>query len=177
MPRRVAISPAVVDTSCLICLLHLDLLPKLVLRYDTIYIPRYVWGEVGRKGKSRHRLQRLLSEYPFLKKCHVINEVDARLLYDSELNVLAPIDRGEAEAIIQARERGVSEVLMDEGVDRIIAQRHNLKVKGTLGLLKEFNQMGIVDEIKPLVEKLRKDLNFRISPKLLKQILIEVGEG
>lgn len=177
MPRFRRVVPGVViDSSCLRCLLHLNLLLKLVLRYNAVYIPRHVWQEVSRAGRTRYQLRRLLKIYTFLKKYSVINEIDARIPYDRNLNPLAPVDRGEAEVVVQARELGISEVLIDDAAGRKIAQKHSLNVKGVLGLLKGFRQNGIIGEVRPLMEKLRKDISFRIDAKFLKRESEAIGE-
>jgi predicted nucleic acid-binding protein len=120
-------------------------------------------------------LQELVNEYDvLLKVCDVGNQYDAQLLYDRFLNSESPIDRGEAEVIIQARERGVLEVLIDDKEGRKIATRHTLTVRGTLGVLIEFKKLDIVKEIKPLVETLGSKL--RISSKLLREELEKIRE-
>jgi hypothetical protein len=49
---------AVVDSSPLINLVHLELADTLHLYFDTIYVPRMVHGEVNRKSRFRYRLNR-----------------------------------------------------------------------------------------------------------------------
>ncbi|MBC7910369.1 MAG: DUF3368 domain-containing protein [Pyrinomonadaceae bacterium] len=184
MPRsRFQKSFAVIDASCLICLLHLkDLLPQpdflqaLSLRYQTVYIPRYVQEEVRRKGRIRHRLLDVIQRYPILEICNVESEYDAQLLYDHHRNPRAPIDRGEAEVITQARERRVFEVLIDDRKARATAEELNLIVKGTAKLLVEFETIGIIEKAKPLIEMLRKAGKLRLSEKLFKEILKQAGE-
>lgn len=184
MPRsRFTKAVATIDASCLGCLLHLDLsfpdlnlFRALSLRYHTIHIPQHVWNEVSRKGRRRYTLQRLLQHHPFLKKCNVTDEYSAQLLYDRNRNPRAPIDRGEAEAIIQAREIGASEILIDDLDARKYAEAHSLNLRGTLGLLKELKRTGIIPEVKSLIEKCRTDIGFRLWDKLLKEVLSEVGE-
>ena len=182
MGRHRAASAAVIDSSCLICLLHLDtsldlqLIRSLVVRYEAVYIPAYVLEEVGRKGKTRHGLQRLLQRYSFLKRCTVGDEYTARLLYDLRLSPEARIHRGEAEVITQARELMVEEVLMDDRRGRRIAQRHGLRVRGILSLLKDFKRIDIIPAVRPLIQKLRDDGKCRMTATLLKQELEEIGE-
>jgi predicted nucleic acid-binding protein len=178
MPQsKKGLSAIVIDTSCLLYLWHLDLLPKLVIRYYPIYIPRHVLEEARRKGRSKQRLQRLLRDNPFLSECDVIDEYAAQLLYDRYRNPRARIDRGEAEVIIQARERGVATVLIDDLRGRKIAQQHNLNVRGILGLLKEFKKINYVEEVRPLIEKIRKKpFHYWIGEELLKKELKEIGE-
>jgi hypothetical protein len=174
---RVGKIAVVIDASCLIYLWYLDVLPRLVVRYYPIHIPRYVLEEVRRKGRSKRRLQELIRHNPFLKICDVNNEYDVQLLYDHSRNPLAAIDRGEAEVIIQARELNISEVLIDDRKGRTVARQHSLNPRGVLGILKEFKRIGYIAEIRPLIEMIRKKpLNYRISEKLLKQELKEIGE-
>jgi len=174
--RGVPRSGAVIDASVLVFLLHLDLLPNLVIRYDVIYVPRYVLDEVARKGRARYRLRSVLKKYSFFEKCSVSDDISVRLLSDRALNPDARIDRGEAEAIVQARERKVGEVLIDEKKGRLIAERHSLSAHGLLGILKEFKRNGLIDEVRPLIAKLKRDLAYRIDERLLKKELAEIGE-
>lgn len=179
MPRsRFKKSFAVIDASCLICLLHLNdsilelnFIQALSLRYDVIYIPRYVLNEVRRKGRIKHKLQELIQDSPILQICNVENEYDAQLLYDRHRNPYAPIDRGEAEVITQARERRIFEVLIDERKGRIKAEELNLIVRGTARLLIEFETSGIIERAQPLIEMLRKAGKLRLKEKLFKEIL------
>ena len=167
----------VLDTSCLLCLLHLDLLPKLILRYSAVYLPIHLLHEARRRGKSRYPLKSVLKSYPFLKRCKVGDEHEARLLYDPHLEPDIPIHQGEAEVIIQARERQAAEVIIDDSDGREVATRHSLNVRGTVRLLIELRRAEIIrQEIRPLVEKCRTDLGFRISDDVLDQILKEIGE-
>lgn len=169
-------SSVVIDSSCFIHLERLGLLTQLVIRYEPVYIPRYVFEEVGRKGKRKHSLKLLLRQYPFLKICRIEDPYSVQLLSDRNLNPQAPIDRGEAEAIIQAQERGISEVLIDDRKGRGFAEKHSLQVKGTLGILMEFKRIGFVPEIKPLIDQLRQSRTFPISKKLIQAALREMNE-
>lgn len=184
MPRsRFVKLKAVIDTSCLRCLLLLDLsFPQynlfraLFLRYYSVHIPRHVVNEISRKGRKRGQLNRVLQQYPSLMKCNVLDQYAAQLLYDRKRNPGATIDRGEAEAIIQAREIGAAEVLIDERQGTKIAQAHSLSVKGVLGLIKEFKLNGIIPEAKPLFEECRRH-GFWIADELFNRILEEIGEN
>ena len=181
-PGRFVKSKAVIDSSCLVCLVLLDLsFPQyklfraLHLRYYAIYIPQHVWNEVSRRGRRRGRLHQLVQHYPFLQRCDVKNDYDAQLLYDRRRNPRAPIDRGEAEAIIQARERGLSEVLIDERKGTRIAQAHSLNTRGIVGLIKEFRLNGLIESAKPLFEECRRN-RFWLNERLVTQVLKDLGE-
>jgi predicted nucleic acid-binding protein len=102
----------------------------------------------------------------------------ARLLYDRKMNPRAPIHRGEAEAIVQASERGSSDVLIDERAGTRIAQQHSLNVKSTLELLKDFKLMGVIPKMEPLITHLRSTgRSFWLSDSVVKRALEDVGEG
>ena len=173
---------AVADTSCLIQLWKLGLLQKLVLQYNIIYIPKYVKEEFQRKGKIKRRFYEFLQEYDsFLKICEIGSFYDVQLLYDKRLNPNARIDRGEAEVIIQARERGISEVLIDDKKGRDMAKTHTLNVKGTLGILKELKQTGVIEKITPLLLRIGSNenkilKNLQVSSKLFLDFLKECNE-
>lgn len=177
---------AVIDASCLICLLHLsqslpnaDFITALALRYQAVYIPRYVMEEVRRKGRIRHRIRELVRRYPVLEICDINNRYDAQLLYDRRLNPEARIHRGEAEVIMQARERGVTEVLIDDRKGREMAERHTLVPKGTAKLLIEFKRIGVrgAEEVEPLIRLLLNLGKLQLREDVLDKLLAEAGES
>lgn len=178
MPRRRRTgATAVIDTSCLLNLLHLKLVSKTVLRYDIVYIPQYVLDEVTERWHHPDELRKLLRHYTFLKPCSVGDKERARLLYDRKRNPRAPIHRGEAEAIVQASERRASDVLIDERAGARIAQQHSLNVKSTLELLKDFKRTGVILKMKPLIAHLRSaERSFWLSDSVVKRALEEVDE-
>ena len=138
--------------------------------------------EVGRKGKSKNRLKEPLENYyPFLQICDVGNPFDAQLLYDRQRNPEAAVDRGESEVIIQARERGVSNVLIDDRKGRKMAVAHTLSVKGTLGILIELKRIGLIESASPLLLQIGNTKNkilkrLQVSPELFSNFLKECDE-
>jgi len=174
--RRMAAGTAVIDTSCLLNLLSLNLLAKAVLRYGVIYVPQHVLAEVNARWHDPDGLRRLLKHHTFLRKCSIGDENRVKLLYDRRTNPRAPIHRGEAEAIVQASERRASEVLIDERAGTKIAQQHSLNVNSTLGLLLDFKRMGIIPKLEPQIKHLRRT-NFWLSDSVVKRTLEEAGEG
>lgn len=184
MPRsRFQKSEAVIDASCLLCMLALnrafpgyDLLNALSLRYYSVHIPQHVWNEVSRKGRTRRSLKRVIAKYPFFQRCSVGSQHDAKLLYDRQTNPRARIDRGEAETIIQARERGISEVLIDERRGTMMALAHNLNPRGIVGIIREFKLNDIIPEARPLFDACRQN-RFWLSDKLIEEVLRETGES
>ncbi len=66
-------------------------------------------------------------------------------------------------------------VLLDDKDARKIARSFGLRVTGTLGLLLLARRKGLISQIAPYVEELRRN-GFRISEGVVKRVLKEAGE-
>ena len=75
------------------------------------------------------------------------------------------IDGGEAETIVLAEELNVDAVLIDDLKARKIANLRGLNVIGTIGVLLNAKDKGLISEVKPLLEALTKR-KIRISKEL-----------
>lgn len=153
---------AVVDSSPLINLVHLQLAEALQFYFDRIYVPRMVHTEVNRKSKFRHRLRKLYSKGIF-KRCLVVELVSVRLLDE--------LEEGEAEALVQASERGAAVFIGDDKDAREMSERRGLRPVGTVRLLARMHLEGLAGETKSLVRKLRQDLNCRISDQVVRDAI------
>ncbi|MFZ4589203.1 MAG: DUF3368 domain-containing protein [Terrimicrobiaceae bacterium] len=60
---------------------------------------------------------------------------------------------------------------MDERAGRAVARQMGLKTLGVLGLLVEAKRRGLVPSLEPLIDRLRREAGFWISPQLEKSIL------
>jgi uncharacterized protein len=154
---------AVIDTSPLIHLAHLNLASDLSLFFDRVYVPRAVQEELNRKGRFRYRLNKLYKT-GFFARCAVADPYNVRLLR-------AELDRGEAEALIQAQEKQALFFIGDERRARAIALRMGRKTVGTMRLLARLNLEGRAPELRSLVQTLRRDLEFRVSEEIIQQAL------
>ena len=85
--------------------------------------------------------------------------------------ILGPLDAGESEAITLAEEVHADLVLMDEQAGRQEAARRGLRVAGTLSVLDEAEQAGLVD-FDEAVAELQKT-SFRISQPVLLEIKLK----
>lgn len=183
MPRsQFEKSQAVIDSSCLRCMLTLNrafpdyrLFNALSLRYYSVHIPQHVWNEIGRRGRKKGTLKQLVKRHPVFKRCDVGSQHEAQLLYDRQTNPTAPIDRGEAETIIQARELEISEVLIDERKGTKLALAHNLNPRGIVGLIREFKLGGFIPAARPLFEECKRN-RFWLGKDLIEDVLRETGE-
>jgi uncharacterized protein len=158
----------VVDASPLINLSHLNLAHELTLFFDRVYVPRAVQEELNKKGRFRYRLNKLYRT-GFFTKCTTANAFDVQLLQPE-------LDRGEAEALIQAREKQAPYFIGDERRARMTAELMGRKAIGTLRLLARLNLEGRAPELRALVQVLRRDLNFRVSEEIVKQAIDLAGE-
>lgn len=80
------------------------------------------------------------------------------------------IDKGEASAIALASEFDDVLLLLDDLKARKLAEKLNLQVTGTLGIIHKAKQLSLIDAVKPLLDNLLLT-NFRISKKLIQEIL------
>jgi len=61
-------------------------------------------------------------------------------------------------------------LILDDLRARKLANRLNLKVTGALGIIVKAKQKGLVEKVKPLLDKLLLT-NFRVSEKIIEEIL------
>jgi predicted nucleic acid-binding protein len=154
---------AIIDSSCLICLVHLNLASELALYFDVVYVPRSVRIEFNRKHRSRYRLNKLF-EAGLFQRCMCKDETNFQLL-------TAELDAGEAEALIQAQERGAEFFLVDERKAREIGVRQGLTLYGTVRLLARLCLEGYAEDIWGLVRKLRTECDFRVGDEIVRKAI------
>jgi hypothetical protein len=74
-----------------------------------------------------------------------------------------------------ALENEASLLIIDEKKGRGIAKKLGIKITGILGVMIRAKEIGVINRVKPLIEKLEK-VDFRMSERLKNQILERVGE-
>lgn len=147
----------------LLKLLRLDILEKL---YSEISIPNAVFQEIE-VGKNK-------KYYQDLSKINWINIVE---IQDKQaVKYFLDLDSGEAEAIVLATEINADLIIMDEKLGRFHAKHADLKVTGTIGVLIKAKKQGLISELRPVLYELT-NKGIWISEKLIKEILIQVGEA
>lgn len=85
------------------------------------------------------------------------------------------IDKGEASAIILSLEMPGSVLLIDDLKGRKVANQMGLKYSGSFGLILRAKQEGLIQSVRPIIDRIRKT-NFRFSERLLESILKQAGE-
>lgn len=144
------------DTSCLIIFQkigELDLLRKV---YDSITTTPEVAQEFSEQLPSWIRIEKVKD-----KKYQEILEMH--------------VDWGEASAIALAKEIDSPLVLLDDLKARKLAAKLNLKYTGTLGVIHKAKQIGVIEKVRPIIEKLQ-ITNFRISESIINELLRKNNE-
>jgi predicted nucleic acid-binding protein len=85
------------------------------------------------------------------------------------------LDEGEASAIGLSLATENALLILDDLKARKFAGKLGLHFSGTLGLILKLKQIGIVDSVTPIIQKIR-NTNFRISEELLEQVIKDAGE-
>ena len=144
------------DTSCFITLSNIGELNLLRLLYEQIVTTEEIAEEFGENLPD------------WVEIISVSDKAKQELL---EIQV----DKGEASAIAIALEHENTFLIIDDNKARKLAHNLQLDFTGTIGVIVAAKQKGIIDSIKPILEKI-KETNFRISAELELQALIQAKE-
>jgi len=159
-------SIVVSDTSPIRALAHLDLLGILPELFGEVLVPSAVARE-------------LQSDNLWISSIDATQVAGLRIVdppaSPASLSGIEKLDPGETAAIALALELQAI-VLMDESFGREVAGRLGLTVTGTLGVLLLAKQFQKITAVRPLVDRLRTEMNFFVAPSLYQQILKLAGE-
>jgi len=159
---------AVIDSSPLINLVHLELAETLAFHFDFVYVPRAVQVEVNTKHRFRYRLRKLYRSGLFVR-CISADRTNVELLrFD--------VDAGEAEALVQAAEKNAVAFIGDEKRARGIGSNLGLKPVGTVRILARLHLEDRAGDTRELVKKLRRDLKFRVSEDVIRDAIVQAHE-
>src|SRR6266702_5806529 len=113
-----------IDTSCVIALDHLDLMPKLSFLFSRVLIPKAVRSDLFRRRSTKNRVRALFRAYAFVKPCDDYDKAAVDILL-AERTREGTEDRGEAEAVVQAAQVGAM-VIVDDQWGRELAGQYDL---------------------------------------------------
>jgi predicted nucleic acid-binding protein len=144
------LDPIIVDTSSLIALERIDLLPILCKIYKEVVIPESVIKEFGN----------------LTLPCLSIRKVESNLLrlLIADLN----LGKGEADVIALASQTGLK-IIIDDSKARKVAENMGLKLTGTIGVLLKAEWLGLIGSAQEKVRELR-EKGFYVSEELLEDI-------
>ena len=157
----------VVDSSTLITLARigrLELSPRIT---GEVHVPSAVFEEVVTEAESR----------PGSAEVGGATWVRRGSIRDltSVERLRARVGRGEAEAIVLAKELGADLLVVDDAPARRVAEAEGLRVVGLLGLLLHAKHRGLVVSIKPLLDEMVAAGFFLDEPRY-RSILERAGE-
>jgi predicted nucleic acid-binding protein len=135
---------------------HVEALPKL---YEVVVIPKAVASELSRPS-CPETVRALIESPPAWLRIDEASEPDPDL---------SALGEGEQQGIALARTLHADLLLCDDRDARDAALRKYLRVIGTLGVLQEASQNGLLD-LADALAKLR-NTNFRASRSLIDRIL------
>ena len=141
----------IADTSCFIILSKIDeleLLQKIYVQIVTTSDIAIEFGEV-------------LPDWVIIKNVSNKNYQDILELQ---------LDKGESSAIALAMEIENCTIILDDYKARKVAQKLNISITGTIGVIVKAKQLGIIKSVQPILEKIRNS-NFRLSKELENQAL------
>jgi predicted nucleic acid-binding protein len=100
--------------------------------------------------------------------------IDIRMTPSNGDATLSHLDPGEQSAIILAESETGALLLIDDAAGRLEASRRGISNTGTLGVLRAGAVRGLIDLPSALARLL--DTNFRVSTKLVEDLLAEDAE-
>jgi uncharacterized protein len=164
MPDRPRL--VVVNTTPIIALSligQLDLLRRL---YGRVVVPTAVQAEVLAGGVAGIGI-RELREASWLE---VVSLRDP-----GRADLIADLQRGEAEVLALAQEQAADLVIIDERLARRYAVRLGMRLTGTLGVILKAKKLGMIEAVAPLMDQLRAG-GIRLGDDVVAEVLGLAGE-
>ena len=142
---------------------QLDLLPKLV---EAIIVPTAVVDEL-----AEGRRQSVDVPTP-----QTLPWIDVRAPSSRQVvRLVADLGPGETEVLLLALESADPVVILDDALARQHAEVLGIRLTGTLGILLDAKQRGLVASVTLLIDDLQR-LGFRLSPQTRRVVLRRAGE-
>jgi len=156
------------DSTILIGLVKIGKLDLLKEIFSKIFIPEEVFKEVVERGKGKPG-SKIIKEAAWIEVKPVKDKIQVSFL-------LGSLEKGEAEVLVLAKELEADLILLDEEKARKSAVIAGFQIMGLLGLFILAKNLGLIYEVRPLVDELMIK-KFRISDKIIKKTLKKVGEA
>jgi predicted nucleic acid-binding protein len=164
-----------IDSSCVIALDHLKLMPSLSLLFSKVLVPRTVRKELYKRRETKDRLRWLFKEYAFFQRCDHYDQGAVDLLL-TERSRDGSEDRSEAEAVVQASQVGAV-VTVDDPWGRALAERFELEFHGTLWVLQQFQKVELLSSValRDCFSSLRAR-GVRLPWDVVNELLLKIGQ-
>jgi predicted nucleic acid-binding protein len=164
-----------IDSSCVIALDHLNLIPQLSLLFSIVLVPKAVREDLFRRRATKDRIQTLFEDFAFFQRCDGYEQGTVAFLLAERVREGAQ-DRGEAEAVVQASELGAT-VIVDDPWGRQLAASDELEFHGTVWVLQRFHELGLLSSgaLRECFESLGRR-GIRLPWDIVNSFLEEIGE-
>jgi len=156
------------DSTILIGLVKIGKLDLLKETFSKVYIPEEVFKEVVERGKGKPG-SKVIKEAVWIEPKPIKDKTQVAFL-------LGSLEKGEAEVLLLARELNADLILLDEEKARKSAVIAGFEIMGLLGLFILAKNLGLIHEVRPLVDELMIK-KFRISDKIIEKTLKKAGEA
>ena len=166
-----------IDSSCVVALDHLDLLPQMSFLFSRVLVLKAVRHELFKVRSTKKRVQSLFDAYAFFQRCDDYDKVTVDLLLGERRRQGSNArDRGEVEAVVQASQIGAN-VIVDDRWGRKLAGQFALEHHGTLWILQELYRLQLLSSPTCRASfaslRLRK---IRLPWDEVNKFLVEIGE-
>lgn len=141
----------ITDTSVLIIFDKIDRLDILEKVYQEIYTTPEIASEYGKA-------------FPAWIRIETVKDKRYQKFIEAQL------DRGESSVIALALEKDNSLLIIDDLKARKFAKKLGLNITGALGVINKAKELGIIDKIKPVIDKL-KMTDFRVGENVFDNLL------
>src|SRR5438874_7389479 len=101
-----------IDSSCVIALDHLSLVPQLSLLFAIVLVPKAVREDLFKRRTTKDRLQSLFENFAFFQRCDGYEQGTVDFLLAERVREGVQ-DRGEVEAVVQASQFGATVIVDD----------------------------------------------------------------
>ena len=155
------------DTTPVISLMKVGQLELLQKLFGVVYIPKAVYRELTENEVFSEEVK-MVQECEFIYVEEVSNGKSVNILRN-----FTGLDAGESEAIILADEKQSDVLLMDEHKGRQVAKKMGITITGTIGILTQAFDEGMLmlmrEDVERCIEWL-KESGIRISEKLYQRL-------
>lgn len=148
------------DTSPITALLTIGRIELLKAIYGSVVIPAAVASELAR---SHPELPGFIATRPVSEESKV-------------MQLASRLDRGEAEAIVLAKELHAEVLLIDEELGRAAAREEGLRIIGVAGVLLIAKRRGYVGSVGAVLGQLERQAHFFLSRSVRQETLRLAGE-
>ncbi len=139
---------------------------------------RVLYGQINIPDAVYEELVIRAAGLPIARQIRQANWIARRRVKDTSFVTLLQqeLDAGEAESIALAKEMDADLLLIDERKGRQVAQREGISRTGICGVLVDAKRQGHLIAVKPILDALFQNTNFRGNQELYNQVLKQAKE-